>query len=53
VSYRVARLTNTHEIGMSRGELVAEMRRAGFQEVRPLRPRFDDRIRSHWIVARK
>jgi SAM-dependent methyltransferase len=53
VSYRVARLTNTHEIGMSRGELVDEMRRAGFQEVRPLRPRFDDRIRSHWIVARK
>jgi SAM-dependent methyltransferase len=53
VSYRVARLTNTHEIGMSRGELMAEMRRAGFREIRPLRPRFDDRVRPHWIAARK
>lgn len=53
VSYRVARLTNTHEIGMSRGELVAEMQRAGFTETRVLRPRFDNRISPLWIAARR
>jgi 2-polyprenyl-3-methyl-5-hydroxy-6-metoxy-1,4-benzoquinol methylase len=53
VSYRVARLSNTHEIGMSRKEIVQEMKRCGFKEVRVLKPKFDNWIAPHWIAARK
>ena len=53
VSYRIARLTNTHEIGMSQGELINEMRLAGLKEVRIFAPRFDNRVSAHWIAARK
>jgi 2-polyprenyl-3-methyl-5-hydroxy-6-metoxy-1,4-benzoquinol methylase len=53
VSYRISRLTNTHEIGMSRPLLEAEMKRAGFREVRVLRPRWDNGVTPLWIAARK
>jgi cyclopropane fatty-acyl-phospholipid synthase-like methyltransferase len=53
VSYRVGRLTNTHEIGMSGPALRAEMRSAGLIEQRTLAPRFDNKITPHWIAGRK
>ena len=53
ISHRVARLANTHEIGMSRRELVAELRLAGLNEVRILAPRFNDLVSKHWIAARQ
>ena len=53
VSYRVGRLTNTHEIGMSGPALRAEMRSAGLTEHRVLAPRFDNKITPHWIAGRK
>jgi cyclopropane fatty-acyl-phospholipid synthase-like methyltransferase len=53
VSYRVARLSNTHEIGMSRRKLVEQMKAAGFKEIRALKPKINDLVSPHWIVARK
>ena len=52
-SYRVGKLSRTHEIGMSRRKLMEEMRRAGFSEIVVLAPRFDNLISHHWIAARK
>jgi SAM-dependent methyltransferase len=52
-SYRVGKLTRTHEIGMSRRKLLEEMRRTGFKEVIVLAPRFDNLFSAHWIAARK
>ena len=53
VSYRVARLSNTHEIGLSRRALTREMRQAGFQEIRVFAPKPNNMISEHWIAARK
>ncbi|KAB2664166.1 MAG: methyltransferase domain-containing protein [Verrucomicrobia bacterium] len=53
VSYRVGRLTNTHEIGMSGPELRAELTAAGLPEHRVFQPRFDNRITAHWIAGRR
>ncbi len=53
VSYRVARLSNTHEIGMSGPALREEMRRAGLGEIRTLAPRLDLWIGAHWIAGRR
>lgn len=53
VSYRVGRLTNTHEIGMSGPQLRAEMAAAGLAEQRVFQPSFDNRITAHWIAARR
>lgn len=53
ISHRVARLANTHEIGMSRRELVAELRRCGLNDVRILAPRFNNWVSDHWIAARQ
>ena len=53
VSYRIARLTNTHEIGMSGSALRRELRAAGLNEIRTLAPRLDLRITPHWIAGRK
>ena len=52
-SYRVGKLSHTHEIGMSRRKLVEEMRRTGFNEVLVLAPRFNNLFSDHWIAARK
>jgi len=53
ISYRVARLSNTHEIGMSRKRILAEMRRCGFTETVVVGPRFNDLVTPHWIAAHK
>jgi SAM-dependent methyltransferase len=53
VSYRVSLLTRTHEIGISRPRLFAELRAAGFESFTPMKHKFDDRVSSHWIAARK
>lgn len=53
VSYRVSRLANTHEVGMSRDALVDAMRQAGFREVRVLQPRWDFGVRRLWIAAKR
>lgn len=53
VSYRVAKLSNTHEIGFSRAELVRELRRVGFQDIRILKNHVSFGMRTHWIAARK
>jgi SAM-dependent methyltransferase len=52
-SYRLARLTNTHEIGFSRGELIGHLRQNGFADVRYLSSPFHFGIKAHWICARK
>jgi SAM-dependent methyltransferase len=53
ISYRVARIGNLHDIGMSRRELVAEMKGCGFGEIRVLAPRLNNRVTFHWIAARR
>ncbi len=53
VSYRVGRLTNTHEIGMSGPALRAEMTAAGLAEHRIFQPSLDNRITAHWLAARR
>jgi cyclopropane fatty-acyl-phospholipid synthase-like methyltransferase len=53
ISYRVARLDKAHEIGFSRTELVGELKAAGFSPVQVLRPKINDWVTCHWIVARK
>lgn len=51
VSYRVARLTNTHEIGFSRGDLLRTLRAVGFRRSIVLRNRWHGWYRTHWIAA--
>lgn len=53
ISYRVAKLSNTHEIGMSRRAIIQECLTAGFSSVNVLRNRFDTLLCSHWIAAQK
>jgi hypothetical protein len=53
ISYRVAKLSNTHEVGFSRSELVRELRRSGFADVRIFQNHFHLWIREHWLAARK
>ncbi|HTI69812.1 MAG TPA: class I SAM-dependent methyltransferase [Candidatus Limnocylindria bacterium] len=53
VSYRISRLTNTHEIGMSQAELIAEMKRGGCGEIKIFQPGFDNRVTAHWLAGRK
>lgn len=51
VSYRVARLSNTHEIGMSRSALVRQLRMSGFRRIEILHNRLGFSMRPHWIAA--
>jgi SAM-dependent methyltransferase len=53
ISYRVGKISRTHEVGMSGPEIVRALREIGYSEVRPISPRFDDRLHAHWIAARK
>jgi 2-polyprenyl-3-methyl-5-hydroxy-6-metoxy-1,4-benzoquinol methylase len=53
VSYRVAKLSNTHEIGFSKRELIAELRKAGFQRIISKGPKFHCWFRAHWLLAQK
>jgi 2-polyprenyl-3-methyl-5-hydroxy-6-metoxy-1,4-benzoquinol methylase len=53
ISYRVARLTNTHEVGMSGPALRAQMRRCGLTEIRNFGPRLHFWLRAHWLAGQK
>lgn len=53
VSYRVARLSNTHEIGLSRREMCDHLRQVGFESIRILRNRVHLGVRAHWIAAQR
>ncbi len=53
IAYRVARLSGTHEMGLSRKAMLAAMREGGFRETRVLAPRVNDGLSHHWIAARK
>lgn len=53
VSHRVARLSNTHEIGFTRRALRAQLRKAGFDRVVVGRNRIGLLVRPHWLAARK
>ena len=53
ISYRVGRLSNTHEIGMSGNQLRRQMKAVGFRKVRALRNRLSLFVRPHWIAAQK
>ncbi|HWB58897.1 MAG TPA: class I SAM-dependent methyltransferase [Chthoniobacteraceae bacterium] len=53
VSYRVALLTHTHEVGISRPQFIAELQGSGFDEIKLLKNKFDDHVSPHWIAARK
>jgi SAM-dependent methyltransferase len=53
ISYRAAKLSNTHEIGMSKRELAGELKKLGFTRVDVIAPRFEN-FKSHiWIMAQK
>ena len=52
-SYRVARLSNTHEVGFSHKDLVAGLREVGFVRVERLGTWLHLGIRPHWLAAQK
>ena len=51
VSYRMARLTGVQERGFSRGELLRQLRAAGFKELVVLGNRLP--LTKHWLAARR
>ncbi len=53
VSYRVAKLSSTHEIGFHKRDLLVHLHQAGFQKVlsRGNRPHWF--FRSHWLMAQR
>lgn len=53
ISYRVAKLSNTHEIGMSRREMINSLRKNGFQKQIVLKNHLHFFIKPHWIAAQK
>ncbi len=53
VSYRIGRMTNTHEIGLSRKEMNAEMLKAGFRTTKVFSPRFDNRMSHLWMGGQR
>ena len=53
VSYRVARLSNTHEIGFSKRELKAELEKTGFKKIISTGVTLHCWFRPHWLLAQK
>jgi SAM-dependent methyltransferase len=53
ISYRVAKLSNTHEIGFSRRALTRHLAKSGFKPVKYISTPFHFWEKHHWIVARK
>lgn len=53
VSYRAARLTHTHEIGLSKSQLLRHLGQCGFSQLTVVQPKLNNWITTHWIVARK
>lgn len=53
VSYRVAKLSNTHEIGFKRTELISHLKKTNFTQIKILKNKIDYFIAPHWIAAQK
>jgi SAM-dependent methyltransferase len=53
ISYRVAKLSNSHEIGFQRGALTGHLRKVGFSTVKYLSTPFHFWVKNHWIIAQK
>ena len=53
VSYRMARLSNTHEIGMSKRELIAQLQKTGFRKIVYTGSKLHCWFRPHWLAAQK
>jgi cyclopropane fatty-acyl-phospholipid synthase-like methyltransferase len=53
ISYRVAKLSNTHEIGFRKGELVAHLRETGFRKVISRGKWPGLWVRPHWLMAQR
>ncbi len=53
ISYRVAKLSNTHEIGFTRTELMKYLKHAGFRNSTVLRNSLSFYLHPHWIAAQK
>jgi 2-polyprenyl-3-methyl-5-hydroxy-6-metoxy-1,4-benzoquinol methylase len=53
ISYRVAKLSKTHEIGFSKSELVTELRKTGFRKIISTGAKLHWWFRPHWLLAQK
>lgn len=53
ISYRVGRISNTHEIGMSKSAIRAELRATGYRATRVISPRIDNWLAALWIAGQK
>lgn len=53
ISYRVALLTNTHEIGFRKSELVEHLRQTGFRRILSKGKQPHLFVRPHWLLAQK
>jgi cyclopropane fatty-acyl-phospholipid synthase-like methyltransferase len=53
ISYRVGKLSNTHEIGFWKGELTAQLRRVGFRRVYSRGKRPHCLFHLHWLMAQR
>lgn len=53
VSYRVARLSNTHEIGINPSSLKRHLKAVGFKRIKVLRHRMHGFVGPIWIAAQK
>ncbi|MGB7249284.1 MAG: class I SAM-dependent methyltransferase, partial [Phormidesmis sp.] len=53
VSYRAAKLSNTHEIGMSRAAMLTALKEIGFQKQIILKNHLHFFVKPHWIAAQK
>lgn len=53
ISYRVAKLSNTHEIGFSKKELVNELHKTGFRKIVSCGAKMHFWFRPHWLLAQK
>lgn len=52
-SYRIARLSNAHEVGFLRRDLMDYLKQKGFKDVSILKNSLHFRMRTHWIAAKK
>jgi 2-polyprenyl-3-methyl-5-hydroxy-6-metoxy-1,4-benzoquinol methylase len=53
VAYRGTKHLKTHEIGLSRGAMISELKTIGFRNIRCTRNRFNNLTSFHWILAQK
>jgi SAM-dependent methyltransferase len=53
ISYRVGKLSNTHEIGINPSHLRRHLKQVGFSKVNVLKNRFHWWLKPIWIAAQK